>query len=174
MADTANKARLSADPYNAIYGSPLQQQKVAAMFPGGVPKFDQIYDFERAMAKTRNETLGGSPTAARLSADQLFDSPAGQVLDTAIQLKTGGGISPRAIMGIGTKLADNWRVRFSQQRANELAPLLFNTDTSSIVDYLTQLEPRLVAQQARQAAYSRNGALAGALALPQMFLGGGQ
>jgi hypothetical protein len=168
MADTANRARLSADPYNSIYGSPLQQRKVAALFPEGAPTFGKIYDFERDMAKTRGETLGGSPTASRLAADQIFESPGGQALDAAIQLKTGGGVSLAQAAKIGSKVAQNYKLGLGVKKADALAPILFNTDTQSALNYLDDLALRKVQDEVRSRAFQRRYGMFGALGAPSI------
>jgi hypothetical protein len=170
MADTVDRARLSVNPYDSIYGSTLQQGKVGAMFPEGAPTFGKIYDFEKDMAKTRDETLGGSPTAARTASDQIFDSPTGMALDTAIQLKTGGGISPKAVFGIGKKAADVYRLGLSRKRADALAPILFNTDPNATINLLDDLAMRKAQDELRKQAFRRSygmfGAFAGPAAIP--------
>jgi hypothetical protein len=166
MADTANRARVAANPYDSIYGSPLQQQKVGAMFPEGSGKFGRIYELERDMGKTRTETLGGSPTQARNVADQLFDSPMGSALDMGVQLHTGGGVSPKAIAGIGRMIHDNWKLGVGKKKADALAPILFNTNPQQTLDYLTELALRQTQDKARKTAAKRRGGLFGSSIAP--------
>lgn len=164
MADRANQARESANPYSAIYGSPLQQQKVGALFPEGAADFSRVHGLERDMSKTRTETIGGSPTAARTAADQMFDGPAGTMLDVGTGAITGGGFPVATALKSGARLlGDNWRLGMGQKRADALAPILFNTDPRGAVDYLSELFARQAALQARKQAYGSRGAVLGAL-----------
>ena len=78
--------RETGNPYAAAYGSPLQKQKIASLFPEGAGKFDRVGQLESDMGKTHFETLGGASTAGRLQADaQLsgggLDIPAAAMVD---------------------------------------------------------------------------------------------
>lgn len=158
MADTVNRQRLSANPYNAVYGSPLQQGKVGAMFPDGAPRFDRQYQLEGDMSRTATETLGGSPTAARLSADQAFDSGAGQVVSNGLDLATGGKLG---LLRRGAQFAGD-RIRAgSEARAAQIAPTLYNTDARAVLQYLDDLARKDAEAEVRRRAYAKASGLLG-------------
>lgn len=146
MADQVEKVRLSGDPFKAVYGSPLQQGKVGAMFPEGADNFGQIAGLESDMAKTAYETLGGSPTAARLQADQAFESTIPDI----------SSLSPKAAL---TKVAlkrlqDRMRTG-GEAKAAALAPYLFNTDPAAALSLIDDIAVKSAKIAAQKEAYSR-------------------
>ena len=156
MADAVDRQRLAVNPYNTVHGSPLQQAKVAALFPDGADKFAQTANLERDMQKTLLETIGGSPTQARRMADETFDS----------------GLSPSSIMEFATapklsiaKRVGRWAsdtiTTGGQGKADEIAPALFNTDTSAVLQYLDDLMRKDAEMAARRRAYGKAGGLFG-------------
>lgn len=134
LSQKANSARFGTNPYETIYGSPEAQRRVQTLFPdANLGRFGRQYQLEGQMAQSRNQILGGSPTALNQRADQAFDVPVGATLaiDGASAMLAGappvatgarllGGISKDAIkLGIGKK------------KAEALAPLLFSPDAST-------------------------------------------
>lgn len=77
MVDQGNQARLSANPWEAVYGGGQQQQRVGQLFPEGAGRFNRAYNLERQMAKTGQEVLGGSQTASRQAADSRYSGGLG-------------------------------------------------------------------------------------------------
>lgn len=142
MADTVDKVRYSSNPYQNIYGSPVAQQRAATVFgeePAAAMK--QAYDIEQTMGRTAYDTLGGSPTAMRAAADEAFDSPMGTAIDMGFAAATGGG----GVSELGRKganwLKDTYRLGASKKKADQLAPLLFNTnpaETKALIEALTK------------------------------------
>lgn len=142
MADTVDKVRYSSNPYQNIYGSPVAQQRAATVFgeePAAAMK--QAYDVEQTMGRTAYDTLGGSPTAMRAAADEAFDSPMGTAIDMGFAAATGGG----GVSELGRKganwLKDTYRLGASKKKADQLAPLLFNTnpaETKALIEALTK------------------------------------
>lgn len=142
MADTVDKVRYSSNPYQNIYGSPVAQQRAATVFgeePAAAMK--QAYDVEQTMGRTAYDTLGGSPTAMRAAADEAFDSPMGTAIDVGFAAATGGG----GVSELGRKganwLKDTYRLGASKKKADQLAPLLFNTnpaETKALIEALTK------------------------------------
>lgn len=156
MADAVDRQRLAVNPYNTVYGSPLQQSKVSALFPDGASKFAQTANLERDMQKTLVETIGGSPTQARRMADETFDT----------------GLSPSSIMEFATapklsiaKRVGRWAgdtiTTGGQGKADEIAPALFNTDTTAVLQYLDDLMRKDAEMTARRRAYGKAGGLFG-------------
>lgn len=100
MGDAVQGARTSADPYQRIWGDPLDYERASMVF--GQPaasRFQRAFDAEQAMTATRNAFIGGSPTQARQALDdQLGDQIGGQVASAAIDVMSTG--SPAAA-GLG-------------------------------------------------------------------------
>lgn len=179
LADQVDRARLSANPYEAIYGSSQQQGKLATIFPEGAPKFDRLYNIEKVMAATRNEALGGSQTQPRNIADQMFQNNAlNGAADAGIQVLTGGGVpGATKVLGMAARAIkdrSNLGLLGARQKADELAPALFDTNNQqTILSYLDELIRKQAEQRARDKAYRSAGGLlgvpvaAGALGLSQ-------
>lgn len=167
MADTVDRARLSSNPYNAIYGSPLQQSKVAAMFPQGAPKFNRQYGLENEMAMTRNEVLGGSQTQPRNIADQMFQGGvANDAVDMGIQAVTGGGVpgATRMLGALARYAKDRSQLGLAgaKSKADALAPQLFDTSNPrAAADYIDELLKKMAQERARKSAYQGAGGLLG-------------
>lgn len=177
MADTADKARLSSNPWEAVYGSPAQQSKVGALFPDGAGDFGRAYQLERDMSRTAYETVGGSPTAARMAADEQMGDLLGSGLEIGADVLTGGGASGlgmivntgRRMMGDAMRLGVGKRAAANAER---LAPTLFNSNPEAALEYLIDLGARRAAMQQRKQDYSGKGALLGALIAPSLLPSG--
>lgn len=127
MADTVDRTRLSTDPYNAVYGSPAQQQKLGLVFPRGSQQFARARQLEGDMSKTHYETLGGSPTASRMESDRLFEHPGGMATDIAFSAATGAP-TPRLVERSLRGVNDWWQLGRGVKRADEIGPLLLDPD----------------------------------------------
>lgn len=174
LIDKARGMRDSANPYEvASMASPDQLAKMQAISPGLFGKFGQARGVESEMALTNRELFGGSPTASRMEADKLFEGGAGEAaLDLGFSVAAGtppinamrsglfagragfGGIKDVYRMGVG---------KSAQKRADELAPILFNPDTSQTI---TTLEELLRQKAARDAYVSRTGMFGSAIGAP--------
>jgi hypothetical protein len=165
MGDTVNRQRLSGNPYNAVYGSPLQQSKVGAMFPEGADNFGRQYALEGDMSRTAYETIGGSPTAARMQADQLFD--AGSGAENALAMIASPKVAGLRLLA--QKAGDHMATR-GRERASAMAPTLFNTDPQIALAYLDDLARKEADLMARKKAYS---GAAGLLGIPAAALAAG-
>ncbi|WPZ05484.1 hypothetical protein [Pelagerythrobacter marinus] len=173
MADQADRLRYSGNPYDAVYGAPVQQAKVSRLFPDGARDFDRIYGLERDMAKTRHETLGGSPTAARLASDAQFDNGAMEVgTNIAADLAGGGGaFTGRQAFGkILQTASDALRTKGSKAKADAIAPVLFEPNPRLTLDYLGDLRKRKAQQTKRAKEFRRKTGLFGSI-VPSAFLG---
>jgi hypothetical protein len=142
MADKVGDTRFSTDPYNAVYGTPHQQEKLGIVFPQGSQRFARARQLESDMSKTHYETLGGSPTASRQESDKLFDNgPMGMAADGAFALATGTPpprLLERGLSGLRNRFAD----RISLQKADAIGPLLADTDprvARATLDYIQRL-----------------------------------
>lgn len=176
MADQVAKQRFSTNPYNSVYGSPLQQGKVGAMFPEGAPRFDRQYRLEDDMAKTAQEALGGSQTQSRNMADQLFQNePANLAMDAGVQAMTGGGVPGiTGMLGKAAKFAVDRRnigLLGAEKKATEMAPsLLDTTNPKAVLQYLDDLVRKQAEAETRRRAYQK---AFGTLSLPAAALSNG-
>lgn len=146
MSDAVDKVRYSSNPYQNIYGSPVAQERAATVFGRGpADEMRRAYETEQRMAQTAYDTLGGSPTAMRLAADEAFDSPLATAIDTGFTIATGGGAP-----SIGAKAAnwikDSYRLGASKKKADQLAPLLFETNPEKLATALKALKEKSVAR----------------------------
>lgn len=172
-ADSAD----SSDPYKLIYGGNERRAKIAAVFPEGSPRFDRQYNLERDMTKTRNETLGGAPTAGRLQADDQIGGMMGDLGAEAIgQVVQSGGVP-----GLGTMyslakryLGDSAKLglgKAAQRKAEQLAPVLFDiNDPRYLVSVIDDLAEKQAQKKARDALYEKYGSLFGSVALPSVAI----
>lgn len=159
LRDMAGKASDSANPYRQIYGGLDRREKMGLLFPDGTPNFDRVYNLEKDMAKTAYETIGGSPTQARNMADQQFDSAIGPALDVATG--SGGLIS---LARAGARAAgDAYRVGAGKARADQLAPLLFDTNPTNALNLLDEIMRKRAEQEAQRRAW---GGLLGGVTAP--------
>lgn len=142
LSDTVNKARFSANPYEAIYGSPSAQGKVATVFPQGSQDFDRAYRIEQQMARTNNETLGGSPTAMRNRIDEGFDIGGGAALgmDAASAAMTGGAPVASLARVVAQGISDRARLGVGMERAGRVGPTLLDANPSNALAALDELD----------------------------------
>lgn len=170
MADKVRDTRMVQNPYEAIYGTSAQREKVGMLFPDA-PRFDRTYQLEQDMARTARETIGGSPTAGRLEADQQLMGSSElpeQMANAVVQTGTGGGF-PAAMTLARQTLGDRVKLGFGNagiERADRLAPVLMNTNSQQeALDYLDEVA-RINAEIERRREVSRQigGLLGGAVA----------
>jgi hypothetical protein len=166
LANRVDNAPFSSDPYKLIFGSPAQQAKVLSVFPEGAPTFGRINSLEGDMAKTAHETLGGSPTAARVAADSAFDGPMGLAGDLAFTAATGTP-TPSLLARAGRAGMDHIRLGRGTKRAEQIGPILLDTDPAKSAAYLRNLTDLAAARREYLARSRAAGGMFGApLALP--------
>lgn len=166
LADQVDRARRSANPYEAVYGSPQQQGKMASLFPEGAPRFDRQYQLEKEMAATKNEVLGGSQTQPRNIADQMFQGGiASDAADMGIQALSGGGIpgATKVLGMVAQRFRDQSKLGMmgAQKKATEIAPSLFDTNPQAALSYLDDLLKKQAEERARAEVYRRASGLLG-------------
>lgn len=148
MSDAVDRARMTTNPYQSIWGGTEARNRAATVF-GDQPaaNFHRAYEIEDNMGRTFNEALGGSATQPRAAADEAFDSMVGNVADAGGALMFGGGglqeLGRNAMRG----LRDNWRVRGSQNLANEMAPLLLTPRPEQMAQAIEQLAQQSAARR---------------------------
>ncbi len=170
MVDQVEQMRFSGNPYEAVYGSPDQVAKVGALFPEGAQNFARQAELEALLARTQNETLGGSATAGRHAADPQFAPELGTQLvgESALGMATGvppiGAITSAMRSGLG----DRMRMGIGgSKKAEAVARLLLEPNPDRALSTVERLLlQQLVAQQSKTAG----AAAGGALSLP--FIGG--
>jgi hypothetical protein len=182
MVDRARGMRDTANPYElASMASPDQLAKMDAITPNFASRFRQARGVEGEMAATNRELFGGSPTAPRQEADKLFEGGFG---DAALDftLSAASGTPPisaaRSLLFAGRGgfggLRDAWRLGVgnrAREKADQIAPILFNPDTSQTI---TTLEDMLRQKAARDAYVSRTGLLGSSIAAPLSVTAYGQ
>lgn len=167
MADQVDNSRLVSDPYKSVYGSTSQREKLGTIFPQGAPNFGRVYDIEQNMAKTAQETLGGSQTATRLGADAAFENGAFAGNAAEIGLSAATGVPPvnAILQGVKNFGTDGVRLglgKRSEQRAADIAPFLLNPDPVSSMQFIDEAMARQAAYKAQQARSRRIGGIFGA------------
>jgi hypothetical protein len=173
LADTVERGRLSSDPYEQIYGSLGQQQKMGTVFPQGAANFGRARGVEREMSATNKELFGGSPTQPRAEADKQFEGGFG---DAAVDFvaSTAAGAPPisaaRSLLFAGRGgfggLRDAWRLGVgnrAKEKADQIAPILFNPDPQATI---TTLEELMRQKAARDAYVSRTGMFGSSIGTP--------
>lgn len=172
LVDQANDVRLAGNPYERIYGTPKQQEKIGLLFPEGAQDFGSAYNLERNMAKTAQEALYGSQTQPRAAADELFKSR-GTLGDLAtnatIDIATGSpGVATG--LGLGRRLLQGARDRGrlgalgAERKAEQIAPRLFDTENpQSVIEYLDELLTKNAEIERRQRLAKQYGGLFGGL-----------
>jgi hypothetical protein len=152
MSDQANNVRDAANPYSRVYGGTSQKEKLQSIFPEGAADFERAYNLESQMAKTNYETIGGSPTQARNQADAIFDGGsemmrnAGDVAGSALT----GNPFPALMSGIRTFGRDAVNVgigKAGQRRANEIGPVLMDTNPANNMAALEAMQRQLIERQ---------------------------
>jgi len=147
MADRINKARLSANPYDLVAGTPDQQAKLTSLFPNA-DDFLRRRTLEGDMALTTREVTGGSPTQGRAVADERFVGPGmDDVVDLGMSAVTGNpptGFAARRMGGMFANRAQNK----AAERAKSAAPFLFNPDPVESGSVLRQLIDDAAARKA--------------------------
>ncbi len=163
MSDAVDRVRYSSNPYQNIYGSPMAQQRAAAVFgEGPAANMKSAYDIEQNMARTAYDTLGGSPTAMRAAADEAFDSPMATALDVGFSAATGGGGVPELGRKAANFLKDSYRLGASKKKADQLAPILFNTDPATVLAMVQGLGKKSAARDVYVKRARKTGGLFGA------------
>lgn len=147
LMDKANSVRTSTNPFDATLGTPAAEQRLGMMFQGspGVAPLLRTRDLEGQLARTNNSVLGNSMTAQRQIADSDFaaNPMVEGGLHAAAAFATGGASIPGSaarLAGIGLK--DRIALGLGQRasnKANALAPVLFDTNPASAAQHLSGL-----------------------------------
>lgn len=167
MVDAVGNLNDTANPWSRVYGTPNKQAKIGALYPDGAKNFARQVELERDMSRTAYETIGGSPTASRLAADQQFDTNIGNAMDLGVNAMTG---NPMGILRSGARwVGDTARAGVGKARADEIAPSLFNTDPATARAILEEILKKEAEKQAQRRAW---GGLVGAGTVP-LIIGGG-
>ncbi|SCW57055.1 hypothetical protein SAMN02927924_01437 [Sphingobium faniae] len=158
LDDRANDIRYSSNPFEGVLGPPAAEQRLSAVYGDnnpGVTRLLRQRDIERQLAGSTNDVLGNSKTAKRILADESFmNGIPGGIIDVGADLATGNAPIGSALRALGAgALRDRAKMgamRGAQQRADEMAPILFNTDTPAALDTLDEILARTSAYRNRQ------------------------
>jgi len=139
LMDQANKVRYATNPFETTLGTPAAEQRLGTVYAGNpnVPRLLRQRDIESSLARTTNDILGNSKTAQRGIADAAFgdDGLVQAGLDVGINLATGQVPIGTAVKGLGKLgLKDMMKLGIGKKavaRADEIAPLLLNTDPAA-------------------------------------------
>ena len=134
MSDAAGKRGLNSNPYQSVYGSTEARERAATVF-GEQPanNFQRAFDIEENMGRTYQEALGGSATQPRAMADEAFDNNMGAAGEALGAFMTGGGGLGGLAQNLARGARDSYRVGASRARADEMAPILLNTDPAAML-----------------------------------------
>lgn len=182
LSDKANDIRYSSNPFEGVLGTPAAEQRLSAIYGDTTPGVTRLLrqrDLERDLARSTNDILGNSSTAKRLTADENFmGNLPGAAADVAIDVAT-GQVPVRSALGMFGRGALRDRVRLgtlrgAEKRADEIAPVLFNTDTPVARDALDDILSRTATYRGQQRlAQPIAGATGGVIGgqLPDWLLG---
>jgi hypothetical protein len=149
LMGNANKVRYGSNPFDATLGNPQAEQRIGALYPdnpGNANLFAQR-DMEGQLARNSNDILGNSKTAQRLIADKAFAGPdVSDMVTGAVDLAHGGvPVGTIAKAGLG-RAGMAFNSRRAVAKADELAPMVFNTDPKSASAALDELLAKLTAR----------------------------
>lgn len=142
----ASGVRYSTNPFEATLGTPAAEQRLYTLYPGnpGVERLLRQRDLERNLAQTVNSILGNSKTAQRKIADEAFgDDTLGQIVDAGVNVAMGQiptGFALKQLSGQWVKDAYKMGIgKKAVEKADELAPVLFNTDPVAAKEALQRM-----------------------------------
>lgn len=169
LRDRIAAPRTNVDGFQQLYGGIDAPQKLRVVSPAGAPKIAAQYGFERDMAKTAQEVLGGSQTARRIGLDDIIKPQLAVGLEVAGQMHGVPGAGTLATAGLG-KLAKMQLNNAAKKNAERLAPILFSDATGT--DMAAYIKSLIAADEAAKRAAKRLGAKAGLLgAMTSSYLG---
>lgn len=161
LDDRANDMRYSSNPFEGVLGTPAAEQRLSAVYGDNTPGVTRLLrqrDMERDLARSTNDILGNSATAKRLIADENFlGNLPSAAADVAIDVAT-GQVPVRSALGMFGRGALRDRVRLgtlrgAEKRADEIAPILFNTDTPAARDAIDDILARTATYRDKQRIY---------------------
>lgn len=148
LVKRANDVRDSSNPFEATLGTPNARSRLEALYAGN-PSTDRLFrtrELERDLARTTNKILGNSATAERQIADANFVGGASAVAADGVTMAMGGvpvATAARSISGRGLRDLFTLGVgRNAERKAQELAPILFNTSPVENIAVLDSLAAR--------------------------------
>ncbi|WP_260598281.1 hypothetical protein [Sphingomonas endolithica] len=166
MAEQVEGMRLSHDPYAAVWGTPDQMAKAGMLFPDGVSNFSRQVELEKLLAKTQQETLGGSPTAGRRAADEMFGPGMGMQVAGEATLGALTGVPPISAISRALTATVRDRARLGvggSKKAASIAELLLDPSPAAGMSTIDAL----IAQEiARSRALAIGGSAGAAGAVP--------
>lgn len=142
MGDRVQGVRTSSNPYESIWGDPLDAQRAGLVFGDDAARqFQGAYDVENAMGQTRNAFIGGSPTQSRQALDQQLGGQLQEGMTNAVIDTAATGMPLRAGLGLAQRLlGDRAQLGFAGAReaaSSDIARLL--ADQGAPVDEIAML-----------------------------------
>lgn len=171
LMQAAERARYNTNPFEATLGTRTAERRLSTLYPesSGVADLLRQRDLEAQLARTNNSILGNSATAGRQIADENFaSSPVAQgAADIGAAAITGG--VPVATMlrtAANSGLRDAFKLgvgKRATRKADEIAPILFNTDPSQSLSAIRSLADRDQAYRDFVSRYQRGGRVIGGM-----------
>lgn len=135
LMNRARSIRDNSNPFESTLGNPNARARIDTLYPGnpGNANLFRTRDLEQGLARTTNDILGNSKTAQRGIADNAFTEGAGSALATDMASMVAGGVPTASIARtLGASKLKNALTLGGEGRAvrkaDELAPILFDTD----------------------------------------------
>ncbi len=155
LMNRANSVRDTSNPFEATLSSPAARGRIDALYPDnpGNASLFRTRDLEQRLARTTNDVLGNSKTAQRQIADQAFEGSSLPSLAVDAALMAHGGVPVASIArGAARGGIGDWMKlgigRRSVRKADEIAPILLNTDPQAAQTTLDDLIKRELAYRA--------------------------
>lgn len=149
LVDQANRLRYSTNPFASVLDNPAAEQRLGAVFPDnpGNANLLRQRDLEGQLARSSNDVLGNSKTAGRQVADQQFGESPGLGLATDLTTSAITGSPVPSLVRRGMAMAAKLPVANAIKNrkvamADQMAPILFNTDPDAASSVLADLVRR--------------------------------
>lgn len=144
LRDTINKRIDGSNPYNSIFGSKTQRERLQKILsPVEYSNLEKSLKAEKRLFDMRNEILGGSPTAGKqqaaleIASDGMDLTVTGQLADWP-KNKLVSYLKKKA-MGL------------NDETAEEVSKILYETDPIKKIEYFTGLSKKVTKEQSRKA-----------------------
>lgn len=165
LVENAERLRNSSNPFGTL-NTPAMEQRLAALYPDAgddVARLLAHRDLEMQLAGSTNRLVGNSMSAERIAADQAFgeDGLLRPMAEGAIETSiTGAPVATVLRSGLGQRVADMFRMgagRRGVEKADQIAPLVLNTNPEETIAQILALQERDAAYQAARDELRRRG-----------------
>lgn len=149
LMNQGDRLRYGTNPFESVLGTPQAEQRLATMYPSqpGVERLLKQRDLELGLAATTNDILGNSKTAQRQIADEAFRTGEGarMAIEGIASAASGVPVAPTIINRLGRAAGNAYDAtlgRATVRKADEIAPVLTNPDTSAVLSQLNDILSR--------------------------------